>query len=134
MKQKIAGLDSIEWIILLTDHYDKSLEFYKETLGLHLQREALDEKFAQFQLKNNCYLAVYGRKEMEKLLGKKKAGRPGGAIYAFAETENVDKTAKELKAKGVTFIKEPFTQSWGQRTAYFSDPDGHIWQIQQWLK
>ena len=134
MKQKIAGLETLEWLILLTDNYQKSRDFYKETLGLRLQREAPEEKFAQFQMKNNCYLAIYGRKEMEKLIGKKWLSQPGGAVYTFAETDNVDKTCRELKARGVEFIKEPTTQSWGQKTAYFLDPDGHIWEIQQWLK
>lgn len=134
MKQKIAGLESIEWIRLITDHYQKSRDFYKEILGLRLQREAPEEKFAQFQMKNNCYLALFGRREMEKILGKKHLNKAGGAIYTFAETENVDKTYKELKTKGVIFIQEPTTQSWGQRTAYFTDPDGHIWEIQQWSK
>jgi len=134
MKQKIAGLESIEWLILITDHYDQSRAFYKEILGLRLQREAPEEHFAQFQMKNNCYLALFGRKEMTKILGARCLNKPGGAVYAFAETENVDKTFRELKSRGVEFVKEPTTQPWGQRTAYFRDPDGHIWEIQQWLK
>lgn len=134
MKQKTVGLDRLEWVILLTDHYQKSIPFYKDILGLHLQREDSKEKFAQFQLKNDCYLAIYGRKEFEKLVGKKALGKAGGAIYAFAETADVDKAFKALVDRGVPFIKEPTTMPWGQRTAYFRDPDGHIWEIQQWVK
>ncbi len=134
MKKKLGGLGSLEWVILLTDHYQKSRDFYKDTLGLHLQREASDEKFAQFQITNNCFLALYGRRELQKLLGKKFPSQSGGAVYAFSETASVDKTYEDLKARGVKFLKIPATQPWGQRTAYFLDPDGHIWEIQQWLK
>lgn len=83
---------------------------------------------------DNCYLAIYGRKEVEKLIGKKYLKKPSSAIYTFGEIDDVNKTYKELKREGVKFIKKPTTQPWGQRTAYFLDPDGHIWEIQKWKK
>jgi len=70
---------------------------------------------------------------MEKLIGKEHIKTSGGAIYTFGESEDIDKQFQDLKEKGATFIKDPTTQSWGQRTAYFTDPDGHIWEIQQWI-
>ncbi len=36
--------------------------------------------------------------------------------------------------KKMRLIKPPMTQPWGQRTAYSTDPDGHIWELQQWVK
>lgn len=121
----------LEWVILVTDHFSDSFNFYKNILGLPLKREAPKEHFAQFQLDNN-YLAIYGRKEMEQLTSQK-LGQAGGAIYAFGEVDDVDQTFKRLKRQGVNFIKPPQTQPWGQRTAYFTDPDGHIWEIQKWI-
>ena len=125
--------NAIEWIILITDNYLKSKSFYKDVLGLTVDREIDNEEFVQFKL-NNCFLALYGRTQTEKLLGQKYLNKAGGAIYTWAESENVDKLYEELKGKGVTFIKPPQTQPWGQRTAYFTDPDGTIWEIQQWVK
>ena len=125
-------MDKLEWVILITDNYPLSRTFYKETLGFILVREMEKEEFAQFQM-NNCFLAIYGRSEVNKLIGKEYVGKAGGAIYTFGEDDDVDTTYKELMAKGVHFIKSPQTQPWGQRTAYFTDPDGHIWEIQKWI-
>lgn len=122
----------VEWIILLTDKYQDSYAFYKDTLGFHVEREVAEEEFCQFSLEN-CFIAIYGRKFVEQLIGKEYLGKSGGAIYTFSESKDIDKQYQDLKGKGVIFIKEPMTQPWGQRTAYFSDPDGHIWEIQQWM-
>lgn len=117
----------------MTDKYSESKKFYAETLELSVVRDVPDEEFTQFKLQN-CYLVIYGRTFAEKLFDKKYLTQAGGAIYTFAQVDEVDKIYAELKAKGVQWIKEPTTQPWGQRTAYFTDPDGHIWEIQKWIK
>jgi len=126
-------MDSLEWIILKTNNYTKSRLFYSEVLELPIVREVPEEEFCQFKLKN-CFLAIYGSRFFDELTGLSNTGIPSGAIYTFAEVTDVDQTVKELKSKGVTIIKKPVTQPWGQRTAYFTDPDSHIWEIQQWIK
>lgn len=125
--------NQIKWVLLVTDGYNKSLAFYRDVLQFKIEREVSEEEFCQFSL-NNCYLAIYGRTFLKKLLNEKYIGKPGGAIYSFPDSKNVDEDVMFLKKRGVTFIKEAETQPWGQRTAYFTDPDGHIWEVQQWLK
>jgi lactoylglutathione lyase len=124
-------MNSLEWIILKTEKYAESKRFYALVLNLPVVRESPQEEFCQFQL-DNCFLAIYGGKFYDSLAGSN-SGRPGAAIYTFAQVADVDRTVRELSAKGVTIIKPPVTQPWGQRTAYFADPDGHIWEIQKWL-
>lgn len=125
--------NEIKWVLLVTDNYSKSLAFYRDTLQFKIEREVPEEEFCQFSLKN-CYVAIYGRRFLKKLLDDKYLGTSGGAIYSFPDSKNVDEDVQLLKNKGVTFIKEAETQPWGQRTAYFTDPDGHIWEVQQWIK
>lgn len=125
MKQGIA------WIILITDDYDKSFLFYKNTLGFTVEREVREEEFCQFSL-SNCNLAIYGRAHAQKLLGSHQLSMSGGAIYSFPNSDDIDADYEKLKNKGVSFLGQPTTQPWGQRTAYFTDPDGHIWELQQW--
>lgn len=127
------SFSNIEWVILVTDNYKISRSFYKNTLGLEIIRETLQEEFTQFKL-DNCFLAIYGRKQMEKLVGNKYIRNGGGAIYTLKEVADIDKYYQELKNQGVKFIQKPVTQPWGQRTAYFIDPDNHIWEIQQWME
>ena len=43
----------------------------------------------------------------------------------------IDKRVEALKAQGVQFINGPMDRSWGIRTALFSDPDGHLWELSE---
>lgn len=121
----------VAWIILITDNYADSRSFYADTLSFPIEREVVADEFCQFTLPN-CRLAIYGRAHAQKLITTYQLGGAGGAIYSFPESENFDSDYQSLLAKGVHFIAEPSTQPWGQRTAYFTDPDGHIWELQQW--
>jgi lactoylglutathione lyase len=126
-------MKTIEWIILITNNYSESRKFYKQILGFEIIRETPEEEFCQFKL-DNCFLAIYGKKFVSPLTGDKRIGKAASAIYSFGESSDVDRDYQTLKSKGVQFFKDPQTQPWGQRTAYFTDPDGNIWEIQQWIK
>ncbi|MEX0805618.1 MAG: VOC family protein [Candidatus Binatia bacterium] len=53
--------------------------------------------------------------------------------YALAHNvrseEEVDEILARLKENGVTIVKEPQKAVWGGYSGYFSDPDGHTWEI-----
>jgi uncharacterized glyoxalase superfamily protein PhnB len=123
---------SIEWIIFVTEQYDAMKLFYKDVLMFPVERDMPEEEFTQFKT-DNCFVAIYGKLFVEKLLGKPVTGKPGSTIYSFKESIDIDTDYQQLMTNGVQFIKGPETQPWGQRTAYFTDPDGNIWEIQQWI-
>ncbi|MEO8093347.1 MAG: VOC family protein [Pseudolysinimonas sp.] len=43
--------------------------------------------------------------------------------------DDVDATAADLVARGVTLLNGPQDSPWGIRTAAFADPAGHVWEI-----
>jgi hypothetical protein len=43
--------------------------------------------------------------------------------------EDVDAIFSRLKAKGATIVKAPEEVFWGGYSGYFSDPDGHTWEV-----
>ena len=43
--------------------------------------------------------------------------------------EEVDSIFSRLKEKGATIMKEPEEVFWGGYSGYFSDPDGHSWEV-----
>jgi catechol 2,3-dioxygenase-like lactoylglutathione lyase family enzyme len=47
--------------------------------------------------------------------------------------EDADVAAAELKERGVELLNGPQDRPWGQRTAAFADPAGHVWEIAQTL-
>jgi uncharacterized glyoxalase superfamily protein PhnB len=60
----------------------------------------------------------------------KVAGRESGARYVFTiRVEDVDGMCAELVGRGVKLLNGPMDRPWGIRTASFTDPSGHIWEI-----
>jgi uncharacterized glyoxalase superfamily protein PhnB len=43
--------------------------------------------------------------------------------------DDVDVRCAELAALGVELLNGPMDRPWGIRTASFTDPAGHIWEI-----
>ncbi len=43
--------------------------------------------------------------------------------------EEVDSIFARLKDNGATIVKEPEDVFWGGYSGYFSDPDGHSWEV-----
>ncbi len=41
----------------------------------------------------------------------------------------VDATIDELRTKGAVITKEPQEEVWGGRSAYFTDPEGNLWEV-----
>jgi hypothetical protein len=61
------------------------------------------------------------------------SGGLGFQGYALAHNarskEEVDSIFAELKDKGATIVKQPEEVFWGGYSGYFSDPDGHCWEV-----
>ena len=55
---------------------------------------------------------------------------PGSAQGLLLVVSDVDAARGELAGRGVD-ITEPRDEPWGSRHAYFNDPDGNSWQLQQ---
>jgi len=58
------------------------------------------------------------------------AGRGSGArMQLTIPVDDVDAVCAELVRRGVTLLNGPLDRPWGIRTASFTDPGGHIWEI-----
>ena len=63
------------------------------------------------------------------------ADRPRDGYEGFAlahnvrAKEDVDAIFSRLKDKGATILKQPEHVFWGGYSGYFSDPDGHAWEV-----
>jgi catechol 2,3-dioxygenase-like lactoylglutathione lyase family enzyme len=43
--------------------------------------------------------------------------------------DDTDAVCVELASRGVELLNGPMDRDWGIRTASFTDPDGHIWEV-----
>ena len=99
----------------------KAKKFYEEILCLEKKYEY--SSYVGFEC-GGVEIGLIPRPQEEQ-----KASQTSPSIEFLVD--NVDKVYKDLKSKGVKFIKELHDEPWGGRQATFTDPDGHILEIAQ---
>jgi predicted enzyme related to lactoylglutathione lyase len=99
---------------------DKALEFYTKKLGLKVVTDSVfDGKQRWIELaipRAETKLVLWTGDGQDKMIG-------GFMNVAFC-ADDVEATAKEMKAKGVEFVQEPKKADWGT-AAIFKDVDGN---------
>lgn len=114
-------------VCLLVNDFDKSLDFYQNKLGLEVN--STNSKFADFKL-NRTLLAIFQKDEAISMFPSKYMKSGGGYVLAF-QVDDINKSVKELEFKGIEIIEGTKTTPWGQKVAYFLDPDSNIWEVSE---
>lgn len=119
------GMDGkITHFALTVKNQADALEFYTKKVGF--------EKKADFTSPEGYRWVTVGPKGQELELVLTQAGIEDGAKSSFV-TMRVDdcrRASEELKAHGVQFKQEPAENPWSV-SAIFTDPDGNLFQINQ---
>lgn len=126
-------INKLNAIVLFVHNFEACVKFYRDTLGFTVKAE--NAGFMSFDVAGQelALMDLPTASEMisEEVIQPAKEGVHRFLLASFLD--NTDEAYKVLKAKGVEFIKPPITQPWGQRTAYFRDPDGNIWEISHFI-
>ena len=124
-------LHAVVAMVLFVRDLAKCMTFYRDTLGLQVKESNPDS--VGFSLGGQYFLllevSAAAHMISEEALELKIEGGPRGLLAAGVE--DVDAAYEALKARGVTFLRPPTNQPWGLRTAYFADPEGNLWEINQ---
>jgi len=127
-------IDKISATLIMVRDFDESLRFYRDVL--EFKPSVVEPGFAAFDIGDKTLAVLDLSKAVEMIsaeaLQPEKPFIPRSLFAVFME--DCDAEYERLKARGDHFIKPPVTQPWGQRTAYFSDPDGNIWEISHFPK
>ena len=129
----LSDIRKVTDVALFVADAGRSVDFYHGLLGLELKRR--DTGFAEFYL-DNFVLAVWESSDLNRALNQPDKARQGPhAMLALRleKPEHVDALYAELSAKGVPFASPPADYPWNARGAYFSDPDGNLWELYCWL-
>jgi catechol 2,3-dioxygenase-like lactoylglutathione lyase family enzyme len=126
--RKNAWPTGIFAITLFTENLEQAREFYQNVFGLPIEYE--DSNSAVFKF-GGTLVNLLKISEAGGLIDPAKvAGRESGARYVFTiRVEDVDGMCAELVGRGVKLLNGPMDRPWGIRTASFTDPSGHIWEI-----
>lgn len=108
---------------IITENVKKLCNFYKEVL--QIEPQAYGDDYVEFP--TDCgVLALFSIKEHEELA--KGTARPAsnGCLELEFNVNNVDDDYNRLQQLGAEIVKPLTTQSWGNRSFYFRDPDGNL--------
>ena len=127
-----ASLKSVGAITLFVEDARRSQSFYEEVFGLSVIWE--DEDSAAFKFENTIVNLLRMPAARELIEPGAVASREAGSRFQLTIwVDDADTVCAELATRGVELLNGPMNREWGVRTASFTDPDGHIWEIAQRL-
>ena len=127
-----ASLRSVGAITLFVDDPQRSKSFYEDVFDLSPIYE--DEDAAAFGFENlivNLLKIPAARDLIDP--GVVAGAESGSRLQLTVWVDDADAVCADLAKRGVKLLNGPVDREWGMRTASFTDPDGHIWEIAQRL-
>jgi catechol 2,3-dioxygenase-like lactoylglutathione lyase family enzyme len=123
-----SWLSSVDVITLFVDDVQRAKTFYRDVFDLSTVYEDENSAVVNF---DNLTVNLLKISEAPGLIAPASvAPAASGSRFQFTiQVDDVDEACEELKKRGVTLLNGPMDRPWGIRTASFTDPDGHIWEI-----
>ncbi len=123
-------LNSLGAITLFVDDPQRSKAFYEKAFGLSTVYE--DENSAVIKFENTVLNLLKTAAAHDLIAPATVAGGDVGQRLQFTVwVDDTDAVCRELAARGVELLNGPMDRPWGMRTAAFTDPDGHVWEVAQ---
>lgn len=132
----------IHVVTLGVSDLERSLRFYRDGLGLPTSgitgtQYPGDEDHpagavAMFTLEDGLILSLYPRTELAKDAGIGLEAVAGSAFsigHLVESREEVDRLLDLAGQAGGRVLGPAHERPWGIYSGYFSDPDGHLWEI-----
>jgi catechol 2,3-dioxygenase-like lactoylglutathione lyase family enzyme len=117
-------------VTLGVEDLDRAIAFYRDVIGW--SPASTDAGVAFFDL-DGTILALWPHRDLAADAGLPHDGL--GPYHGFALAHNarsrdeVDAIFASLRAHGVDVAKPPVETDWGGYSGYFTDPDGHHWEV-----
>jgi catechol 2,3-dioxygenase-like lactoylglutathione lyase family enzyme len=121
-------LHSVGAITLFVEDRGRAKTFYERVFDGSVVNE--DEQSVAFRFENMIVNLLESGAAPELIAPARVAAAATGSRFQLTIwVENTDAVCAELAARGVELLNGPVDRDWGLRTASFTDPDGHIWEV-----
>jgi len=121
----------IDMLGIFTDQFDAMKAFYVSVLGFEIGVEL--EKYVEFSGQGVrfalCERSVMAASVSAQHFGERATGRPVSLAFRCQSKAALEADFGELISKGAEQVREPSVMPWGQYTAFFADPDGHVHEL-----
>ncbi|HVD42984.1 MAG TPA: VOC family protein [Gaiellaceae bacterium] len=125
-----ASLKNLGALTLFVEDLPRSKSFYRDVFDLKMIYE--DESSAAFDFGNTIINLLENREARDLIEPGTVASREAGSRFLLSIwVDDADAVCADLRTRGVALLNGPLNREWGKRTASFTDPDGHLWEIAQ---
>ena len=125
-----VSLKNLGAITMFIDDVQRSKSFYQRVFDVKLVHE--DDVSVAFDFGNTVVNLLMSSEAHDLIAPGNVAGPESGArVQLTLWVDDADGVCAELGKLGVPLLNGPMDRAWGMRTACFTDPDGHIWEIAQ---
>ena len=114
-------------LLVVTD-IDKSVEFYKNVLGLH----KIMDFGANVTLTGG--LCLQSKESFKEFIDNKNIFFGSNSFEIYFEEDDFDSFAQKLETLDIKYVHGIKEHSWGQRVVRFYDPDMHIIEVGENMK
>jgi len=123
-----VSLKDASVITLFVEDLDRAKDFYRDVLEFSPVYE--DDNSAVFKAEHLTVNLLKTTAADELVAPAAVGGADAGARFVLTiEVSDVDAAVSQLEQCGVKLLNGPINRPWGIRTASFTDPGGHIWEI-----
>lgn len=121
----------IDMVGIITNKFNEMKAFYGDVLKFKVALEM--DNYVEFE-NSGVRFAISTNKVMKGVTkhpsyDEEKKGQSLELAFRVPTSEEVDKSFNEIVEKGAISITIPADMPWGQRAAFFADPDGNIHEI-----
>lgn len=121
----------INMVGIITSQMEEMKAFYRDALGLKIIVDMggyveFEHPNVRFALSTHEVMAeATGNKSYSKM----RAGQSLELAFRVDGADQVDSSYETLLEKGAKGVMPPHDMPWGQRAAFFADPDGNIHEV-----
>jgi lactoylglutathione lyase len=121
----------IALITLMTDHVPTMVKFYTDGLGFKVKLDMgqyveIENEGVRFAI---CDRQIMLSSTRHASYSKSFQGQGFELAFPCDSPEDVDISFDQLLKHGAVSIQPPASMPWGQRAAFFADPEGYIHEI-----
>ncbi|MFW5683753.1 MAG: VOC family protein [Spirochaetota bacterium] len=119
----------IALVTIWSDDVERMKRFYRDVLGFAVKNDLgeyveFESPGVRFAVCRRAIMADHGDE-----FSRPATGQAFELAFPCSSPEQVDEAYAGLVELGATGVAEPQDMPWGQRTAFFADPEGNIHEI-----
>ncbi len=112
----------------------RSREFYEHAFSWPLNPLVDFANYVEFLVPDGGALGLYERAGFASQVGAEPIESVDGLVspaYVYVRVDDVDATIAGIEAAGARALSPLLERAWGERAAWFADPDGNVVAVAQ---